>query len=152
MIQELGGDVFAYRVGGHDAAVGHMVKELGLPRDALVNLIVRSGEALPPRGSTVIEGGDELHLLVRREARGKVGELIEAWRDGPVGEPPLPELGVEARPRSSRSGPTGPEDGDPGAPTGSPVSRWPVCCGRAATARPRSRPSTTGDSRSPRRI
>ena len=44
-----------------------MVKELGLPRDALINLIVRDGEALLPRGSTIVEAGDELHILVRRE-------------------------------------------------------------------------------------
>ena len=35
MIQELGGDVLAVRIGPSDAAAGHMVKELGLPRDAL---------------------------------------------------------------------------------------------------------------------
>ena len=42
--------------------VGHMVKELGLPRAALVNVIVREGTAIPPRGSTVIQAGDELVL------------------------------------------------------------------------------------------
>jgi cell volume regulation protein A len=106
MIQELGGD----------AAAGHMVKELGLPRNALVNLIVRDGEALPPRGSTVIEGGDELHLLVRREARREVGGLTETWRTGPVGEPPLRELGVRGSPSIFSVRPTRPEDGDTGAP------------------------------------
>jgi cell volume regulation protein A len=115
-IQELGGDVLAYRVGRHDAAVGHMVKELGLPRDALVNLIVREGEALPPRGSTVIEGGDELHLLVRREARQDVGALTERWRTGPVGDPPLSELGVRGSPSIFSVRPTRPDDGDTGAP------------------------------------
>jgi cell volume regulation protein A len=116
MIQELGGDVFAYRVDPEDAAAGHMVKELGLPRNALVNLIVRDGEALPPRGSTVIEGGDELHLLVRREARREVGGLTETWRTGPVGEPPLRELGVRGSPSIFSVRPTRPEDGDTGAP------------------------------------
>lgn len=117
IIQEIGGDVFAFRVGPHDAAGGHMVKELGLPRDALVNLIVRDGEALPPRGSTVIEPGDELHLLIRREARRQVDELTSRWREGPLGQPALPELGVRGSPAIFSVRPTGPDDGDTGAPT-----------------------------------
>ena len=44
MIQELGGDVFVFRVAPNDAVVGRMVKELGLPRQSLVSLIVREGE------------------------------------------------------------------------------------------------------------
>ncbi|MBK5117708.1 MAG: potassium/proton antiporter, partial [Thermoleophilia bacterium] len=94
IIQELGGDVFAYRLEASDAAVGRMVKELGLPRDALVNVIVRERAALPPRGSTVLFAGDELHVLIRREARRQMGELTERWRQGPLGDPPLSELGV----------------------------------------------------------
>jgi cell volume regulation protein A len=117
IIQELGGDVFAYRVDAKDVVVGHMVKELGLPRDALVNLIVRSGEALPPRGSTVIEAGDELHLLIRREARDQVGKLTATWRNGPVGELPLSELGVRGAPQVFTVRPTAPDDGDTGSPS-----------------------------------
>jgi cell volume regulation protein A len=117
IIQELGGDVFAYRVDAKDVVVGHMIKELGLPRDALVNLIVRDGAALPPRGSTVIEAGDELHLLIRREAREQVGELTSTWRNGPVGELPLSELGIRGAPQVFTVRPTGPEDGDTGAPS-----------------------------------
>lgn len=116
MIQELGGDVFAYRVAPTDAAVSHQVKELGLPRDALVNLIVRGGEALPPRGSTVIEAGDELHLLIRREARAQVGRLVNLWRTGPIGEKPLSDLVLRASPQVFSVRPTTPEDGDTGRP------------------------------------
>jgi cell volume regulation protein A len=116
VIQELGGDVFAYRVHSTDAAVGRMVKELGLPRDALVNLIVREGTALPPRGSTTIEAGDELHLLIRREARRQVGALTERWQDGPLGDPPLSELGVRGSPQIFSVRPATPADGDTGAP------------------------------------
>jgi potassium/hydrogen antiporter len=116
MIRELGGDVVAYRIREGDAAVGHQIKELGLPRDALVNVIVRDGAAIPPRGSTVIRGGDELHLLIRREARDEVVELTGRWRGGPVGEPPLPAPAIRAAPSVFSVRPTGPEDGDPGVP------------------------------------
>jgi cell volume regulation protein A len=55
IIRGLGGDSSVHRIRDGDAAAGLMVKELGLPREALVNVIVRNGEAIPPRGSTVVQ-------------------------------------------------------------------------------------------------
>ena len=63
-----------------------MVNELGLPREALVNVIVREDQALLPRGSTEIEAGDRLHILVRQPVRELVESLFERWREGPIGE------------------------------------------------------------------
>lgn len=116
VIQELGGDVFAYRVEPGDAAAGRMVKDLGLPREGLVSLIVRAGEAVLPRGSTVVESGDELHLLVRREMRGAIGELARRWREGPLTEPPSAPIGVRGSPSVFTVRPTRPSDGDTGEP------------------------------------
>jgi cell volume regulation protein A len=117
MIQGLGGDVLAVRIGPSDAAAGHMVKELGLPRDALINLIVRDREALLPRGSTTVEAGDEVHILVRREKRNEIARMIETWREGPiVGAPRLP-IEMRGSPAIFSVRPTRPEDGDTGSPT-----------------------------------
>ena len=116
MIQELGGDVLAIRIGPGDAADGRMVKELGLPRQALVSVIVRDGQAVLPRGSTVIAGGDELHVLVRRERHGEIVQLLDIWRDGPIPEPPRVPLGLRGSPAIFSVRPTRPEDGDTGAP------------------------------------
>ena len=74
-IRRMGGDVIAYRLRPGSAAAGHLVRELGLPREALVNVIVRDGAALPPRGSTELREGDELHILVRGELRDEVEEM-----------------------------------------------------------------------------
>jgi cell volume regulation protein A len=117
IIQELGGDVFAYRVDSGDAAAGRMIKELGLPRESLVNLIVRDGEALLPRGSTVVEPGDEVHLLVRRESRSEIGRLTQLWRDGPLEVPEPLEIGVRGSPQVFSVRPTRPADGDTGSPS-----------------------------------
>jgi cell volume regulation protein A len=73
-----------------DAIVGAHVRDLGLPRDALVSVIVRGDEAVAPRGSTRIRAGDRLHILVRREVAKQVDALQERWRDGPIGAPPRP--------------------------------------------------------------
>jgi cell volume regulation protein A len=65
--------------------VGLRVRELGMPRDALLNVIVRGNEAIPPRGSTRIEAGDRLHVLVRQEAAINFNRLLERWKKGPIG-------------------------------------------------------------------
>jgi cell volume regulation protein A len=87
-IRRLGGDVVSYRLRPGAAAAGRMVRELGLPREALLNVIVRDGRAIPPRGSTEVREGDELHILVRGELREEVEELTRQWHRGPVGTPP----------------------------------------------------------------
>src|SRR4051794_40931032 len=56
-VRRLGAEVRQFAVRPGDAAAGRPVRDLGMPRDALLNLIVRGGEAIPPRGSTVIEPG-----------------------------------------------------------------------------------------------
>ncbi len=117
MIQELGGDVLAFRIEPGDAAVGRMIRELGLPREALINLIVRDEQALLPRGSTVIEADDELHLLVRRENRNEIARLIETWRSGPIEGPPTLPIGIRGSPAIFSVRPTRSSDGDTGTPT-----------------------------------
>ncbi|HEX6689048.1 MAG TPA: potassium/proton antiporter [Solirubrobacterales bacterium] len=87
-IRRMGGDVVSYRLRPGAAAAGHLVRELGLPREALLNVIVRDGRAIPPRGSTEVREGDELHILVRGELREEVEELTRQWHKGPVGRPP----------------------------------------------------------------
>jgi potassium/hydrogen antiporter len=91
-IRRMGGDVVAYRLPAGAAAAGHRVRELELPREALVNVIVRDGHAIPPRGSTEMREGDELHILVRGELRDEVETLTKTWTKGPVGRPAPPPL------------------------------------------------------------
>jgi cell volume regulation protein A len=91
-IRRMGGDVIAFRLPPGAAAAGYPVRELGLPREALVNVIVREGEAIPPRGSTVLHEGDELHILVRGGIREQVEALTERWAKGPIGKPAPPPM------------------------------------------------------------
>jgi cell volume regulation protein A len=135
-IRRLGGESFIWLVRDGDAAVGRMVKDLGLPRDGLVNLIVRGGEALPPRGSTEIAGGDELHVVIRQESFDQVEELTRHWRDGPLGEPPVPSLPPRGVPQVFSVRALRASDGDPGHPT--------ELEGMAVVARPRVRRDAGG--------
>jgi potassium/hydrogen antiporter len=95
-VRRLGAEVVQFAVAPGDAVVGHPVRELGLPRDALLNLVVRGDQAIPPRGSTVVEAGDHLHVLVRQEAAVEFGALLRRWREGPITPRPRRPVGTRA--------------------------------------------------------
>jgi potassium/hydrogen antiporter len=114
-VRRLGAEVVQFAVAPGDAIVGHPVRDLGLPRDALLNLVVRVDQAIPPRGSTVIEVGDHLHVLVRQEVAVEFGALLRRWREGPIA--PRPQRPVGSRAVSIFStGRWRASDGDPAAP------------------------------------
>ena len=116
-IRRLGAEVFEYPIAPGDAIAGAPVRDLGLPRDAVVNVIVRADRAIPPRGSTRLQAGDELHLLISEESAPEVRNLVKRWRSGPIGSPPRPPRPVMGR-RSIFSVWTWDEDrdGDPVRP------------------------------------
>ncbi|MGD9737409.1 MAG: potassium/proton antiporter [Solirubrobacterales bacterium] len=134
-IQQMGGDVIAFRLPEGAAAAGHPVRDLELPREALVNVIVRDGHAIPPRGSTVLQEGDELHILVRGELRPEVEEQTRTWVKGPIGKPPPPPLPRRAASQVFSVRPT--RDGED-------VDRPEVIDGVAVVAVLRSRRDTVG--------
>ena len=116
-IRQLGADVVEVPLVEGDAAIGVRVRDLGLPRDALVNVLVRNDEALPPRGSTRLEAGDRLYVLARQSAMGALEEARERWRIGPVG--PAPRPARAHRPSGAPIFTTRPwtdADGDPESP------------------------------------
>jgi CPA2 family monovalent cation:H+ antiporter-2 len=90
VIRRLGAETVEHPVREGDAVVDAHVRDLDLPRDALVSVIVRGDEAIAPRGSTRIRAGDRLHVLVRREVAKEVDALQDRWRGGPIGPPVRP--------------------------------------------------------------
>ena len=124
-VRRLGAEVVEFPVQAHYAAAGRRVRELDLPRDALLNIIVRGNTAILPRGSTRIEPGDRLNLLVRQEAATELRPLLARWREGPLGPEPMPRPTAGSARRAVTSGPWRSEDGDPGRPAqvnGTPVA------------------------------
>ncbi len=116
VVRELGAELIAWRVREGDAAAGLLVRELGLPREALVHLIVRDGRAIAPRGSTRVEPGDELHLLVQEHRRDEAERLTRLWREGPLGEPAPLLLPPRSAPQIFSVRPSHSLDDDPAAP------------------------------------
>jgi cell volume regulation protein A len=82
VIQSLGGEILEFQVAPGDALVGSFVRDTGLPRSAIVMLIVRDGSGIPPRGTTRIEAGDRLYILATAEARAPVEQLLVEWERG----------------------------------------------------------------------
>jgi cell volume regulation protein A len=115
-IRQLGADAFEVGVRDGDAIVGRRIRELGLPREAIVNVLVRKGQAIPPRGSTRIEAGDRLHVLVRREQMDALGALVERWHSGPIGPPPRPPRVLEGHAPIFHVRPWTRDDGDAANP------------------------------------
>ncbi len=102
-IRRLGAEVLEFPVRPDYALVGHRVRDLGLPRDALLSVIVRGEEAVLPRGSTRIEAHDRLHVVVRSEVARQMERVVERWETGPIGPPPLErQAGIGAAVFSSR--------------------------------------------------
>ena len=91
-IRRMGGDVIAYRLPPGAAAAGHPVRELELPREALVNVIVRDGHAIPPRGSTELQRGRRAARARPRRAARRGRGADRALDQGPIGKPPPPPL------------------------------------------------------------
>lgn len=115
-IRRLGAEVLEFPVRIDDAVVGKLVNQLMLPREALVNVIVRGDEALLPRGSTTIEAGDRLHILVRQPVHKEVENLFERWREGPIGEEEQIVMPMTGRQAIFSVRPWRDHMGDPGRP------------------------------------
>lgn len=81
-IRSLGADVLELPVDERSRVTGARLRELGLPPEAVVVVIVRDREAIPPRGSTEIRAGDRVYVLVRGAARPLVEDIFTAVRDG----------------------------------------------------------------------
>jgi potassium/hydrogen antiporter len=73
-------ELVEFDVAGDHAIAGAMVRELGLPRTALIAVIARRNETIPPRGSSVLEPGDRLFVLAPRSVRPELEDVFARWR------------------------------------------------------------------------
>ena len=73
-------DLLDFVVAPDHAIASSAVREVGLPRAAIIAVIVRGDDSIPPRGSTIIEPGDRLFVLVPHELRPAVEDVFSRWR------------------------------------------------------------------------
>ncbi len=73
-------DLLDFVVAPDHAIAGAAVREVGLPRIAIIAVVVRGDDSIPPRGSTIIEPGDRLFVLVPHSVRPAVEDVFSRWR------------------------------------------------------------------------
>ena len=57
-------------------AVGKALKDLSLPHNCVISGIIRHGEMIMPRGTTLLEEGDEILALIDDHARGQLAKML----------------------------------------------------------------------------
>ena len=57
-------------------AIGMAIKDLALPHNCVISGIIRHGEVVLPRGTTILEEGDEVLALVDDQARDQLAKLL----------------------------------------------------------------------------
>jgi trk system potassium uptake protein TrkA len=57
--------------------VGHAIKDLKLPENCVITAIIRRGDLVVPRGSTVFQAGDEVLALTDIEAAEQLALLLD---------------------------------------------------------------------------
>ena len=73
-------DLVEFDVAPDHAIAGSAVRELGLPRSALVAVIARGTETIAPRGSTLVRPGDRLYVLLPDGNKATLDDVFERWR------------------------------------------------------------------------
>jgi len=61
-------------------AIGVALKDLSLPNNCVISGIIRNGEMILPRGTTILEEGDEILALVDDFAREQLAILLSRPR------------------------------------------------------------------------
>jgi cell volume regulation protein A len=77
-LREFPGEFVWYFVHAVSAVAGAFVRDLSLPEGCLVVLVVRGEQVVVPRGSTQLEPGDQVCVLVTPEARSLLDLLFGA--------------------------------------------------------------------------
>jgi potassium/hydrogen antiporter len=101
-LREVDGDIVEYSVGPRSKASDRSVRDLALPDGAVMAMIARGREIVPPRGSTRLSAGDHAFVVVRPEVRSLVDRVFAdrgASSPDPIIELPL---GGHARIRDIR--------------------------------------------------
>ena len=75
-LRSLGAELVELEAGTAGIEAGRPLRDLRLPGGGIVAAIRRGDQIVPPRGSTVVETGDRLYLLVERERLEEVERAL----------------------------------------------------------------------------
>jgi cell volume regulation protein A len=75
-LREYPGEFRWYWVAPPAAVAGAAVRDLPLPSDCVLTVVLRGSQVIPPRGDTVLEPGDHVCVFSTREHRALLGLLF----------------------------------------------------------------------------
>ncbi len=75
---ELDGELVSFHIHDEVAVCGAKLKELSLPNDAAVTLVVRGRQLIPAKGHVTLKDGDHAYVLFQEEDRGFIELLFGA--------------------------------------------------------------------------
>ncbi|HLV66919.1 MAG TPA: potassium/proton antiporter [Polyangiaceae bacterium] len=90
-LRDVDADIVDYPVGTASRACEKYLSELAMPAGAVVALVARGKELIPPRGTTRLLPGDHVFIVVNRESRDPVDRIF-ARDTGVPGGPLLAEF------------------------------------------------------------
>lgn len=68
-LNEVDADIVEYTLGRDSRAAGRRLSEIALPDSVVVAMITRKSDIIPPRGSTLLQAGDHLFVVLRPDTR-----------------------------------------------------------------------------------
>ena len=74
--QDTDAEVIELQVSSTSSAIGKNLRQIGLPRTAIVGGILRGDEAFVPHGDTVVSIGDRLIVFAARKAIVEIEEVF----------------------------------------------------------------------------
>lgn len=75
-LQHINGEVVDFAVGMESRAAGKYVKDLSLPDGAVIALIARGRDVIPPQGNTRVQAGDHVIVVLRPGVLPMVNQIF----------------------------------------------------------------------------
>lgn len=75
-IHEVDAEIVEYMLGEESRAAGRRLSQMALPDGTVVAMITRNSSVIPPRGSTLLQAGDHLFVVLKPETRDYVDQVL----------------------------------------------------------------------------
>lgn len=93
-LNDIHADIVEYTLGEHSRAAGQLLARMALPDGTVVAMITRQNMVIPPRGSTTLQKGDHLFVVMRPDTRAHVDFVFSDKEEVSPEEMPAPEVAL----------------------------------------------------------
>jgi len=94
-LDNVNADIVEYTLATDSRAVGRRLSQLALPESAVIAMITRGNEVIPPRGSTPLRANDHLFAVLRPDTRPFIDRAFS--QIGGIATEPLPHAELRLR-------------------------------------------------------